>query len=106
VSLSIADCDRPALLFWRDLVPEQVAVDQARWEGRREVGKMRMAGLTFKEIGLSRGVSLERGRMLFIRWQRESADRSPVERYLSEEPIKVYPDRVIWRNVWRKPPPE
>jgi hypothetical protein len=106
VSLTLSDYDRPALLFWLGLVPEQIAVDQARWEGRRQVVKMRQAGLTFKEIGRIRNVSIDRARQIFLRGQEEVVERSPVEKYLSEEPIKGFPDGVVWRNTWRHPQPE
>ena len=94
VNLVISDYDRPAFLFWLALVPEEVAAAQARWEGRRDVGKMRMAGLTFKEIGLIRNVSIDRARQTFLRWQEKVGKRSPVEKYLSEKP-----DRALWRKL-------
>lgn len=89
---------------WYDLVPNQVSVNQHRWERMQTVVRMRGLGFAYKDIGKRLGVGPVRARQLFIRAEREKAKGipSPVEHYMRSGQEDI---RTLGRALGGKPKP-
>lgn len=67
---------------WADIVPENVAREQVRWERARAAYQMRQAGLTWKEIACRLDLSLDWAKASYFRWRNgKYGFLSPVEEY-------------------------
>jgi hypothetical protein len=96
---------------WEDVVPKTVAVRQRAWERRQLVIRGRDAGLTYKEISLHLGLSIERTRQIHKRWEwchethnfvprDPSTETSPVELYFQmQEPDFVKRPRIMLQRM-------
>ena len=77
---------------WRALVPEDVALRQTVWEHQRMALRMRVVGLTLREMGIWLHVSTERARVIWCAAKRGKGKRSPVEVYQEQGPLTVLRD--------------
>ena len=77
---------RRCRINWRDLVPEDVAKSQERYERCQTILAIRESGMTLRAIGDLFGISptTVRAHLYNAEWQRERARLSPVEYWMAE----------------------
>ena len=74
--LNLAKAER-----WMRVLPKDLAVQQANWELRREVRRMRQLGFTVDKIAKRMGVLPGRISQLSVPYD----GRAPIEKYLNEQ---------------------
>lgn len=68
---------------WHALLPEDVADRQVEWERQKTALAMRVAGITYREIGEKFGIGTQRARLFVARAAWRTPLASPVEAYLA-----------------------
>lgn len=85
---------------WQDVLPEDVARKQARWERQARVVRARQAGATFAAIGRGLGVSRSHTAQIAREWR---GGISPIEQHLAAIGFGV---ERLSRREWKLTPAE
>ena len=98
ISRFVSDTTTPVPTLWQNLLPYDVAINQAGWERVRSVKRMRLCGLTYEQVGKRIGVCAERARQLD---RRPIATESPAMRWAN--PMSAIIEIAIWSRRHKEP---